>query len=95
MYTVNRSKVVNELTSPDRDLGIMFSGTTGTAKIFGLEKENLLSYSLSITNGTGKNTWDIDRAKDIIGRIVIAPYEAISIGGSYQFGKAVNPDQNN
>ncbi len=92
LYTVNRSKVVNELTSPDRDLGIMFSGTTGTAKIFGLEKENLLSYSLSITNGTGKNTWDIDRAKDIIGRIVIAPYEAISIGGSYQFGKAVNPD---
>ncbi len=92
LYTVNRSKVVNELTSPDRDLGIMVSGTSGTAKIFGLEKENLLSYSLSVTNGTGKNTLDIDRAKDIIGRIVIAPFESISIGGSYQFGKAVNPD---
>jgi len=92
LYTINRSKVVNELTSPDRDLGIMLSGSTGPKKFFGLEKENVFSYSLSITNGTGKNTMDIDRAKDFIGRLVIAPYDWISIGGSYQFGKQKNPD---
>lgn len=92
LYTINRSKVVNELTSPDRDMGIMLSGSTGAKKIFGLEKENLLSYSLSVTNGTGKNMWDIDRSKDFIGRIVIAPYEWISLGGSYHFGKQKNPD---
>jgi len=92
LYTINRSKVVNELTSPDRDLGIMISGSTGSAKIFGLEKENILSYTLSVTNGTGKNVYDMDRAKDFIGRLVIAPYEWISLGGSYQYGKQKNPD---
>ncbi|MFZ4707711.1 MAG: porin [Bacteroidales bacterium] len=92
LYTINRSKVVNELTSPDRDLGIMISGSTGPKKLLGLEKENILSYSLSVTNGTGKNTYDIDMAKDFIGRLVIAPYDWVSIGGSYQYGKQKNPD---
>jgi len=92
LYTINRSKVVNELTSPDRDLGIMMSGSTGAKKIFGLEKENILSYVFSVTNGTGKNVYDTDRAKDFIGRLIIAPYDWISAGGSYQFGKQKNPD---
>ncbi len=92
LYTINRSKVVNELTSPDRDLGVMISGSTGPKKILGLDKENILSYSLSVTNGTGKNAYDIDMAKDFIGRLVIAPYDWISIGGSYQYGKQKNPD---
>lgn len=92
LYTINRSKVVNELTSPDRDLGVMISGSTGPQKILGLDKENILSYSLSVTNGTGKNTYDIDMAKDFIGRLVIAPFDWISIGGSYQYGKQKNPD---
>ena len=92
LYTINRSKVVNELTSPDRDLGVMISGSTGPKKFFGLEKENIFSYTLSVTNGTGKNVYDTDRAKDFIGRLVISPYDLISIGGSYQFGKQKNPD---
>jgi phosphate-selective porin OprO/OprP len=92
LYTINRSMVVNELTSPDRDLGVMISGSTGPKKILGLDKENILSYSLSVTNGTGKNTYDIDMTKDFIGRLVIAPYDWISIGGSYQYGKQKNPD---
>ena len=92
LYTVNRSRVVNELTSPDRDLGIMMSGSTGPKKFFGLEKENVFSYVFSVTNGTGKNVNDTDRAKDFIGRLVISPYDIISIGGSYHFGKQKNPD---
>jgi phosphate-selective porin OprO/OprP len=92
LYTINRSKVVSELTTPDRDLGIMISGTTGDLKFFGLEKSNLISYYISVTNGTGKNVVDIDRAKDVTGRLVIAPFEWISLGGSYLFGKQKNPD---
>lgn len=92
LYTINRSRVVNELTSPDRDLGVMFSGSTGPKKLFGLERENILSYAISVTNGTGKNTYDIDQAKDFIGRLVLAPFDLISIGGSYHFGKQKNPD---
>ena len=92
LYTINRSKVVNELTSPDRDMGMMVSGTTDSLKLFGLGKTNILSYALSFTNGTGKNMWDADRSKDFIGRLIFAPFDYISIGGSYQFGKQKNPD---
>ncbi len=92
LYTINRSKVVSELTAPDRDLGVMMSGTSGKLKLFGLQKENILSYYLSVTNGTGKNVLDKDLAKDVVGRLVIAPYDWVSIGGSYQFGKQKNPD---
>lgn len=92
LYTINRSKVVNELTSPDRDLGVMISGSTGAKKFFGLEKENIFSYTLSVTNGTGKNAYDTDRAKDFIGRVVIAPFDWISVGGSYLNGKQKNAD---
>ncbi len=92
LYTINRSKVVEELTAPDRDLGIMLSGTTGTAKFFGLEKENIISWYLSLTNGTGRNVFDGDLSKDLVGRIVIAPTEWVSIGGSYMTGKMKNPD---
>jgi len=92
LYTINRSKVVEELTAPDRDLGVMLSGTSGPKKFFGLEKENIFSWYLSFTNGTGKNVFDGDMKKDMTGRLVIAPYEWISIGGSYLFGKQKNPD---
>lgn len=92
LYTINRSKVVEELTAPDRDLGIMLSGTSGTKSLFGLEKENLISWFLAVTNGTGKNIMDSDRNKDFTGRIVLAPTEWVSVGGSYTAGKSVNPD---
>ena len=92
LYTINRSRVINELTAPDRDLGVMISGSTGAKKFFGLEKENVFSYTISVTNGTGKNVKDNDQAKDFIGRLVIAPYDWISLGGSYHSGKQKNPD---
>jgi len=92
LYTVDRSLMVNEMATPFRDLGVMVSGSTGTYKFFGLKKDNLLSYTLSLTNGTGMNTADIDRYKDLNARLVFAPFEWLSIGGSYQAGKQVNAD---
>lgn len=92
LYTINRSKVVEELTAPDRDLGVMLSGTSGTKKLFGLERENIISWYFSLTNGTGKNVFDGDLKKDYTGRVVIAPFDWLSIGGSYLFGKQKNPD---
>lgn len=92
LYTIDRSKIVSEALTPFRDIGVMVSGSTGTKKIFGLEKENILSYALSVTNGQGMNTLDIDQYKDLTGRITIAPYDWISAGASYQYGKKVNSD---
>lgn len=92
LYTIDRSLMVNELLSPFRDIGVMISGSTGSKQLLGLEKENLISYTLSVTNGQGMNTADIDRYKDFTGRLVIAPYSWITVGGSYQYGKKVNSD---
>lgn len=92
LYTIDRSLVVNELLTPFRDLGVMVSGSTGDKKFFGLKNENILSYTLSLTNGTGMNVLDKDRYKDFTGRIVFTPVEGISIGGSYQYGKLLSTD---
>lgn len=92
LYTVDRSLVVNELASPFRDQGVMFSGSTDSLKIFGIEKPNIFSYSLAFTNGTGLNTKDNNKAKDVIGRLVFAPCNFFQVGGSYHYGKEKNPD---
>jgi phosphate-selective porin len=92
LYTIDRSKVVNELVSPFRDLGIMISGSIDSLEFIGINRKNLLSYTLSVTNGTGLNTSDIDRYKDYTGRIVITPVDWMSIGGSFQYGKQRNSD---
>jgi len=95
LHTVNRSRVVSELASPFRDMGIMFLGSTG--ELFGMK--NLISYRFAITNGTGMNVFDDDKYKDYIGRLVVTPMEGLSIGASYKFGKqasqsgADTPDQ--
>jgi len=92
LYTIDRSMVVNELASPFRDQGLMFSGSTDSIHIFGIEKPNIFSYSLAFTNGTGLNTMDNNRSKDFIGRLVFAPCDFFQVGGSYHQGKKKNPD---
>lgn len=92
LYTVDRSLVVNELASPFRDQGLMFSGSSDSIQIFGIEKPNIFSYSLALTNGTGLNTMDNNKSKDFIGRIVFAPCNFFQVGGSYRQGKKKNPD---
>lgn len=92
LYTLDRSLMVNEMESPFRDLGVMVSGTSGKMKFLGISKENIFNYTISMTNGTGMNTTDIDRYKDLTCRLVFAPTEWLSIGGSYQTGKQVNSD---
>jgi hypothetical protein len=92
LYTINRSKVVEELGTPLRDIGLMLSGGTGSKKIFGLENENIIAYSFAIMNGTGMNKLDDNANKDLIGRLVLNPWKFISVGANYRYGKQQNPD---
>lgn len=87
LYTVDRSRVVNELASPFRDFGLMLLGSTGDKKIFGLENENIFSWMVSLTNGTGQNLYDDNTDKDITARLVFSPFEGIGIGGSFRYGR--------
>lgn len=83
LHTVNRSMVVSELASPFRDLGVMFLGSTG--ELFGMK--DLIAYRFSISNGTGLNVMDNNKGKDFTGRIIITPWEGLSVGASYKYGK--------
>jgi len=55
---------VDNLT-PDRDIGFMFHGNIWKA---------FLNYSLSLCNGTGKNTSDTNDDKDVVARLVFTPF---------------------
>jgi len=91
LYTIDRSMVVNELASPFRDQGIMVSGSSDSLLVIG-DKTNILNYSLAFTNGTGLNNMDTNVSKDMIARLVFAPFNFIQLGGSYHHGEQKNPD---
>lgn len=87
LYTINRSKAVEELASPDRDYGVMISGG-GDSSLF--------SYQIALMNGSGLLTnytdgnivkpFDVNNGKDIIGRIVLKPFDLLKFGASLRYG---------
>ena len=76
LHTIKRSLVVNELTTPDRDLGLLISG----------KYNKLAKYAFSFTNGTGRDVVENNQNKTFAGRFVVSPIEFISLGGSYKYG---------
>ena len=82
LHTINRSTVVNQLASPFRELGFMLLGSTDSL----FNKKDLLSYSVAVLNGTGLNTEDDNKYKDLAARLVIAPWDWLKFGGSYRTG---------
>lgn len=93
LYTVDRSRVVNELASPFRDFGVMILGSTGDKEIFGLKNKDIFKYYFALTNGTGQNFYDSNLDKDMTARLIFSPFEDISLGGSFRYGlQAAGPD---
>ncbi|WP_297089045.1 porin [uncultured Draconibacterium sp.] len=84
LHTINRSKFVNELTAPDRDMGLMILGGSDTT---------LLKYSFAVMNGTGLLVKDSDKYKDLVGRVLVQPNDWMHVGGSFRFGKATSQDE--
>lgn len=87
LHTVYRSRVVSELASPFRTMGVMVFGGTGEKSFFGLESENLVQWKFSVTNGTGQNVYDNNLEKTYSARLVLNPTDWLSIGGSYSQGR--------
>lgn len=92
LLTYERSNMVIKQIPFIREQGVMFSGSTDSVQIFGLEKPNLFTYSLAIVNGTGRNNDDTNVSKDVIGRLTFAPCNAFQVGTSYMYGKEKNSD---
>jgi hypothetical protein len=78
LNSIYRTDAVVNLVSPDRDMGVMLSGNM---------MENLFSYSLALTNGTGRGIADNNRGKTFHSRLVFAPMQFIKLGGGIQYGK--------
>lgn len=81
LHTINRSRVVNELTEPDRDMGLMLLGGSDST---------LLRYSVALMNGAGLLKKDADNYKDVVGRLIVQPAKWIHLGGSFKYGKSEN-----
>jgi len=79
LHTIERSIPTNQLSTPLRELGIMFLGAVG-------KERNIFTYSVAILNGTGINHLDDNNNKDIAGRLTVAPIDWITIGASYRSG---------
>ncbi|NOR45346.1 MAG: hypothetical protein GQ534_07135 [Candidatus Delongbacteria bacterium] len=84
LHTIKRSKVVNTLAYPDRDLGILIQGN------YDVNDYAKFKYAMSFTNGNGIGEKDNNQNKAFAGRLVYNAMDMISIGGSYKFGKYYN-----
>jgi phosphate-selective porin len=87
LYTVDRSRVVNELASPFRDFGVMALGTSGEKQLFGMTHKDIFKYYVALTNGSGMNMMDNNTDKDITARLIFSPMEGLNFGGSYRYGR--------
>lgn len=81
LHTINRSRVVEQLATPDRDRGFMVLGGSDTT---------LLQYSFAVTNGTGLFQNDDNKRKDYAARLVLNPHKNIKIGASFKYGEAAS-----
>jgi phosphate-selective porin len=77
LNSIYRTDAVVNLVSPDRDMGVMVSGSV---------LEDVFSYSLALTNGTGRGVADNNRGKTFHSRLVFAPKQFIKLGGGIQYG---------
>ncbi|MGD8536027.1 MAG: porin [Candidatus Aminicenantes bacterium] len=78
---VNRTQTVEQLCpgqdigSSGRDIGVTVSG-----------KFSILEYTLGVFNGSGINWIDMNDQKDIVGRLILRPFDSLALGVSHYMG---------
>lgn len=84
LHTVYRSKVVDELAGPQRDMGVM---------LFGGAKDSKFHYYLAVMNDYKAGFEDENDGKSIKSRLTFSPFEFLQIGGSFGYGvTGINSD---
>jgi len=77
LMTIDRSIVVDQLVSPQRDYGLMLLGGDGTTKV---------EYRIALMNGRGLGVVDNNSKKDIVSRLTYKPFEFLEVGASFRYG---------
>ena len=85
LHTIYRSKVIDELAAPQRDMGAMLFGGTAESKFH---------YYLAIMNDYNRGFEDENIAKSIKSRVTYSPLDFLQIGGSYAYGKTGAEEDN-
>jgi phosphate-selective porin OprO and OprP len=83
LITVYRSTVTMQTVAPFRDMGLVLMGGDKTTKI---------AYQLALMNGSGLKTYDNNKKKDVVARVLYYPFENVQVGGSFRYGY---PSRNN
>ena len=79
-----------------RDLGIMATGSLFPVKGEEGIKYHVVNYALGVFNGNGANQLDNNNRKDIVGRLEVHPgLKALTLSGSYYYGKYTKDDNDN
>ena len=79
-----------------RDIGVMATG--GFIPMMKGESidYNIIDYAVGVFNGNGPTTTDNNNRKDIVGRLEVHPgLKAITLSGSYYYGKYYKDEENN
>ena len=79
-----------------RDIGVMATG--GFIPMMKGESidYNIIDYAVGVFNGNGPVTTDNNNRKDIVGRLEVHPgLKAITLSGSYYYGKYYKDEENN
>ena len=98
ILSMSRSQVVEALTARSkdvlagttavnnngRDIGVLVSGAIPNTNT----NANWVEYYAGVFNGNGINKTDLDKNKDIAGRVLVFPIKQLSLGGSVYQGKA-------
>jgi len=70
------------LSAAGRDMGLTLYGGFGKRDGY-----NLVNYDFGVFNGSGINTADNNRSKDIVARLSVKPVEGLMLSGSYYWGE--------
>ena len=79
-----------------RDIGLMATGKLFAVKDGEETKYHVVDYAIGVFNGNGPTTTDNNNRKDIVGRLEVHPgLKALTLSGSYYYGKYTKDDNDN
>ena len=79
-----------------RDIGLMATGSLFPVEDVEGVKYHVVDYALGVFNGNGPTTTDNNNRKDLVGRLEVHPgLKALTLSGSYYYGKYTKDDNKN
>lgn len=88
-YLTRNDNTYDGISATGRDLGAQLIGG-----FIHKDGYSIINYNIGVFNGSGINTKDNNKSKDVIGRIIIKPIKHLSISGSYMYGETKFGDNN-